>query len=308
MREQHAKPECHNKRCGNKVGISIFKYALKLTGLKGAYGLLYFVCAYYVLFDYKSARSAKAYLKRRFPQKGCAGLWFSVYRLFISQGRNLIDRYAMVTGIYHFDLDIVGDHALDGVLASGQGFVLLTSHTGNWQIVMAALKKWEKMVYLLMLPEQNKAMRDAVQVDVENSWVKTISPRQHLGGVVEMMKALAQGHIVCIMGDRTYGADSVSVKFFGDDARLPYSAFKIAAMSKSPVAVMLSAKMNTYQYNMEIADVIYPEITKRGEQQNLLSGWVQRYVDVLERYLQKYPFQYFVFNDLWSKNDEDFIG
>ena len=299
MPEQPLNQERAKKR-GNHLGVGVFKMAMRLTGLRGAYGLLYFVCAYYVWFDRSAFRTAASYLRRRFPDRTHAQLRRDAYRLFISQGKNLIDRHALVAGAFHFKSEIKGYEKIEGLAAEGKGFVLLTSHTGNWQAAMAALGKMDKTVHLLMRPEDNAAMRDAMQVDAEKSRIKVISPDQYLGGVVEMMKALEQGDVVSIMGDRTYGADGVLVDFFGESACFPYSAFQIAASVGCPVAVMLSSKTGTKSYSVEIADLFHPVLSRKGNRKDQLGEWVQRYANTLQAYLEDHPFQYFIFHDIWK--------
>jgi predicted LPLAT superfamily acyltransferase len=287
------------KRRGNRLGIWFFKMALRLTGLRGAYGLLYFVCAYYLLFDRAAVRAANAYIVRRFPDQSRLARRRTIYRLFIEQGKNLIDRHSMIAGAHHFDLQING---FDKIPAeAGKGFILLTSHLGNWQIVMQALQKIDRTVHLLMRPEDNTALQEAVQVDAESSRIKVISPEQHLGGVVEMMQALERGDVVSIMGDRTYQADGVSVDFLGEPAFFPYSAFQLAASAGCPLVILLSAKTPGNSYTVDIPDVFCPEWTQRNKKREQLQGWVQRYAQILENYLREHPLQYFIFHDLWAE-------
>jgi predicted LPLAT superfamily acyltransferase len=287
------------KRRGNRTGIWFFKTAVRLTGLRGAYGLLYFVCAYYLLFDRAAVRSARAYIVRRFPEKSRAAQRLAIYRLFIEQGKNLIDRHAMIAGAHNFDLQING---FDKIPAeTGKGFILLTSHLGNWQIVMQALQKMDRTVHLLMRPEDNAALQEAMQVDAESSRIKVISPEQHLGGVVEMMQALERGDVVSIMGDRTYQADGVPVDFLGAPAFFPYSAFQLAASAGCPLVILLSAKTGKNSYTVDLPDVLHPVWTQRNNKREQMQGWVRKYAQVLETYLREYPLQYFIFHDLWEE-------
>jgi predicted LPLAT superfamily acyltransferase len=165
---------------------------------------------------------------------------------------------------------------------------------------MAAFKKMKRTVHLLMRHEDNIAMREVMQVDAEDSRMKIISPDQYLGGIIEMMQALEQGDVVSIMGDRTYGADGVEVDFFGQKALFPYSAFQIAASAKCPLAVMLSSKTDYDSYSVEIADVLYPVLNRKGSRKEQLQELVQKYSSLLESYLVQNPFQYFIFYDVWG--------
>ncbi len=287
------------KRRGNRPGIWFFKTALRFTGLRGAYGLLYFVCAYYLFFDRTAVRAAKAYIVRRFPAQFYLARQFTIYRLFVEQGKNLIDRHAMLTGAHQFDLQINGFEKIPR--EAGKGFILLTSHLGNWQIVMPALQQMNRTVHLLMRPEDNAALQEVMQVDAESSHLKVISPEQHLGGVVEMMQALERGDVVSIMGDRTYQADGVAVYFLGEQAFFPYSAFQLAASAGCPLVILLSAKTGKNRYTADIPDVLYPVWIQRDKKREQMRGWVQKYALVLEAYLREHPLQYFIFHDLWEE-------
>ena len=289
------------KRRGNRLGIWFFKTLMKLAGLRGAYALLYPVCLHYACFDWAAVRSAMPYLSRRFPMLNSVQRWGLAYRLFISQGKNLIDRHALVARAISFDTEVSGYDQVAALSRAGKGFVLLTSHVGNWQTVMHSLERLNKTVHLLMRPEENSALRDAVQVDAEASWIKIISPDQHLGGMVEVMQALEMGDIVSIMGDRTYGADSVEVNFLGDTARFPYSAFHIAASAGCPVVVMLSSKTGVNAYSVNMADVLRPKLVRGQDRKVQLRGWVQQYANILENYLLAHPLQYFIFHDIWAQ-------
>ena len=285
------------KKRGNRLGIWFFKTTMRLTGLRGAYALLYPVCFWYACFDRAAVRSALPYVSRRFPEQNPLQRWWAAYKLFVSQGKNLIDRHALVAGAVSFETEIVG---YEQVAALDGGFILLTSHVGNWQTVMHSLEKLDKTVHLLMRPEANPALRKAVQVDAEESRVKIISPDQELGGVVPVMQALEQGDIVSIMGDRTYGADGVDVQFLGDGARFPYSAFHIAASARCPVVVLLSSKTGVNSYSVDMAEVIHPKLVRGQDRKEQLRGWVQQYADILENYLLAHPLQYFIFHDIWT--------
>ncbi len=288
---------------GNRLGIWFFKILMQLSGLRGAYALLYPVCLHYAIFDRAAVRTALPYVSHRFPEMSALRKWWTVYLLFVSQGKNLIDRHALVAGVVEFDTAIDGYEQLEAFSNDQQGFILLTSHVGNWQTVMHSLEKLDRTVHLLMKPEMNTAVRDAVQVDAEESRVKIISPDQDMGGVLAVMNALENGDIVSIMGDRTYGADSVNVGFLGDSAHFPYSAFHIAASARCPVVVLLSSKTGVNAYSVNMAKVLWPKLTRGQDRKAQLRDWVQQYADILGNYLLAHPMQYFIFHDIWADAD-----
>jgi len=291
---------------GTKPGLWIFKMLLRLFGLRGAYGLLYFVGLHYALFDRTAVPAALAYVARRFP--GCSRLKrrFLVYRLFVSQGKQLIDRHAIISGSYKFDIELKGyEQFMAMVRDKSKGFIMLTAHVGNWQIAMEALKGIERTVHLVMRPEDNPAVKESFRIDEDRGFLRIISPEQFLGGVVEVMGVLEKGEIVSIMGDRSYGFKALDVSFLGDKAWLPYGAFAIAAAAECPVVVLLSAKESAGRYVVDASHVLYPRYEGRRNKTQQLKKWVQEFAAVLEAYVEQYPYQCFLFHDVWTDESRE---
>ena len=60
------KQQARERRRGNALGFWFFMAFLRLFGLRGAYGLLYIVCLYYVLFAPSLVSSASSPSALRF--------------------------------------------------------------------------------------------------------------------------------------------------------------------------------------------------------------------------------------------------
>ena len=289
------------KQRGNALGFRFFKVGLRGFGLRGAYGLLYFVCPYYLLFDRAAVRATLAYVRRRFPGHGWFRQRLDVGRLFINQGVTLIDRYYLMYGGPGMRSHLVGMEKVAELLASGKGFILLTAHLGNWQVVMTAVRKFNRKVYLVMRPEDNPAVAESLKISDSSGNVSIISPEGALGGVVEIMEAIKQGGIVSIMGDRSYSFSAVDVTFLGDPARFSCGAFHVAALAQCPVVSLLSAKTGTYDYEIQVAAVFQPQYQTTTNKKDQLRGWVQQFAAVMEDYVARYPYQCFLFHDIWGQ-------
>lgn len=291
------------KKRGNRFGFWFFETVLKKSGLRPAYGFLYLVCIHYLLFDSEARSGGLAYIQRQVPTVGKFKQLQLVYFLFVSQGKNLLDRYVHSANDSIFTLKECGFEPLDELLKNPkQGFVLLTAHTGNWQIAMTVLKRFNRTVNLLMLPEENAAVEESLNIQGETGEVKIISVKGPMGGMVETMQALERGEIVSIMGDRSYGARSVSVDFIGDSAQFPCAAFMIAATARCPVVTLLSSKAETKTYHVDIADIFEPQWDRKVAKDIQLQQWTQRFATILENYLKKRPNQCFLFHDIWEKS------
>jgi predicted LPLAT superfamily acyltransferase len=290
------------KRRGNRAGFWFFEIFLRVFGLRGAYGFLYFVCLYYLVFDRQAVTSAVSYIDRRFPGSGMPTRYLHIYRLFISQGRQLVDRLAAVASKKQlFDIKINGyDELMELFEKSKRGIILLTSHFGNWQIALTSLNKLGKRVYLLMREEENPAVKDSLNVGNEKGDIRIISPEQAFGGVIEIMNVLKKGHIVSIMGDRNYGAKAFKIDFLGQKAYFPFSAFAIAAAAECPVVILIASKESAYSYTVDVTNILIPSCKKCGKRNEQLIPWVQEYANILEKYIYRYPYQCFLFHDIWK--------
>ena len=112
------------------------------------------------------------------------------------------------------------------------------------------------------------------------------------------MNALNAGGVVAIMGDRPYSFESLEVSFLGDSARFPYGAFAFAAGSRCPVAVLFAAKTAGRSYRVRIQRVFEPVYEGRDKKQ-CLRKWLGEYAGLLEDFVKEYPFQCFLFHDIW---------
>ncbi|MBI1810584.1 MAG: hypothetical protein HYR78_01375 [Nitrospirae bacterium] len=289
------------KKRGNRLGMAIFRAALRLFGLSGAYGLLYFVGLYYLAFDRSAVASSMAYIRRRFRGYGFLRRILGVYLIFINQGKNLIDRHYLISGLGGFDIELNGYDKLNSLLGeSRKGIILLTAHVGNWQVAMTALEKLGRTVYLVMRPEENAAVKDALNIDSEQGSIRIISSENFLGGVVEIMSVIDQGCLVSIMGDRSYGQNFTEAVLMGDMVKLPHGAFSIAAAAECPVVVLWSARLSAKKYIVDVSHIIGPVQGTKTEKNEKVRNCVQEFAGVLDNYAALYPFQWFVFGDIWE--------
>ena len=292
----HAPARTRPRGRGNALGFWFFRTALRFTGLRGAYGLLYFVAPYYALFDRAAIASAGAYLRRRFPDQSPLARWLATCRLFINQGKCLIDRGAYNAGAVEFRFDTAQVEQAGAELAGKPGgFILLLSHFGGWQLALPHLRNLTaaRPVSLLM----NAAETPDVQAHVrgDDAGFHVISPEAGPACVVEMVARLQRGEIVSIMGDRAYGGQTAVVPFLGASAHFPASAFAVARAAQSPVLALFAAKTGVRDYALE-ARLFAPPA--RDDRQSIRKGMAD-YAATLEAFVRRFPFQCFLFDDVW---------
>lgn len=294
-----------SRSLGSKSGHQFFYWAIRLGGRRPAYFFLYFVVFYYVVFHPAVKDKTEPYLSRRFPDSGLFKRFFQRYRFSLHLGKALIDR--AVFGIckensirisFERDDDLVRLKALNG------GFVILMSHVGGWQVVMSALSALGKPVNLLMLREEQDIDKHYFEHGQGKAPFNIISPEQFLGGAIEMLNALKNDEILCIMGDRVFKSSELAIdmEFLGGRVRFPVSAFKIASIAQKAVVVLYSQKTGPADYRLTIPEIIHIP-GKLGKNVEKFRPYVQRFVISLEQYTRRYPYQFFNFYDMWEADE-----
>jgi predicted LPLAT superfamily acyltransferase len=294
--------ETGGPRIGNALGHRIFYALIRIAGRRAAYALLRCVVFYYVLLRPSVRRTAAHYLRRRFPEHTPVERFFDSYRMSFELGKVLVDRAVMgIRGPGEFQISLSGREQLQELLAEGNGLVLVTAHVGCWQVAMATLGCLEAPVSMLMRREDGEPDRHYFEHSGESPY-RIIDPTGFLGGALEMLGVLKRGEVLCVMGDRVMGSagNAVPVDFLGDRAFFPFSAFKLASTTGAPVVVMFTCKTGPDSYALELARVIrVPQ--NLGRSGAAAAPYVAEFAQSLEGFVEKHPYQFFNFFDLWTQ-------
>jgi predicted LPLAT superfamily acyltransferase len=281
-----------------------FYFMIRFGGRRVAYLVMYFVVLWYVLFYPALHKKCRPYLVRRFPnKKGRLARLFNAYRWITSLGTSLIDRAAFgIRGSGNLEIEVPEGTKLQELLQEGNGLVILSAHTGCWQIAFSALQLMEDSVHIVMHRDQYDIDKHYFEHNGRKPPFEIIDPAGYLGGTLQMAAVLQEGHVVGLMGDRLFGDDSnaVVVDFLGDPIRIPVAPYRLAAMRGTPIAVVFSYKVDHSRYIVEISGVIHvPAVVDRNPQAYL--PYAREFIGCLTQYVQEHPFDFHNFYQMWNE-------
>lgn len=293
-----------SRSIGSRFQHQIFYWLIRWGGRQAAYLLLFPVVGWYVLFRRDVRARSYPYLRRRFPELKGWRLGWGAFKLSLALGKSLVDR--AVVGILGPDAmkpKVVGREALLALAEENKGLILMVAHVGCWQGAMSALGFLKRPVSMLMQREAGDVDRHYFEHAGVECPYKIIDPRGFLGGTIEMLDVLKRGEILSVMGDRLLGEDKngSDVQFLGGSVRMPFSAYKLAATTGAPIAVLLSYKTGPDSYSLELFETIRVP-RKRGKTD--FASDVQQFAKALERFCQQHPWQFFNFYDMWAPISE----
>ena len=278
---------------GNKAGIGFFKCCMTLFGQRFCACLVYFVAAFYALFDWKAFHSASQYLRGRFPDAGWLALRWHFYRMAVSQGQVLVLAYWLRTGhdvpIVEYDKDIL--HKM--LTRDSNGFILLISHAGCWQAALTYLETFGRGINLLLQVNRNSNIAEMFKGEL----LHVIDNDAPFGGLLECISAIEKGEIVCIMGDRQPSdvEESIHMTFNGNELSVPVSPWLLAARCKCPIVpmfTMMTGLATGIDFYFTRPIEIQYDIPRKPKPEHF-SEYVRQYSMTLERMAKAYPYQIF---------------
>jgi predicted LPLAT superfamily acyltransferase len=276
---------------------------IKFGALKFAYFIGRFVAFFYCLLP-SVRKNASYYLEKKFPNCNHIKKFLHLYKLNLTFGKILIDR--AIFGIKS-KVNIISSRAdinlCKSLYQKNNGLIILSAHCGCWQSAMSAfnLIDDEKEKYVVYHQNKEDIDKHVHQLQKKESPVKFIEPNAFDGGIIEIMAALQRGSLVCMMGDRVFGASNnfVEVNFLGAKIALPFSIYRIAATLNKPIAIIFFPYKKTGAVDTMIADYFF--VKDGGKAAQNYVEYADRFSKALENFVKVYPYQFYNYFNLWRK-------
>ncbi|AZA78318.1 lipid A biosynthesis acyltransferase [Chryseobacterium sp. G0186] len=288
------------KSKGTVLGYRIFVWCIRNIGIRSSYGVLYFVAAYYSLFQKKSNRYILYYFQKRLNY----GYWKakrSIFKSYFTFGKVLIDKTAISAGLrekYTYEFD--GIENLRNLLAAKKGGVLISAHIGNFEIAehFFADIDFDCQINLVTTDQEVTVIKEYLEtVAVKESNIKFIYVKEDMSHIFEINQALSNNELICFTGDRYFeGSKYLETDLLGKSAKFPAGPFLIASRLGVPVVYVYVMKEDNLHYHLYAR--VAQNIKNRDSQ-----GLLQSYVQNLETMVEKYPLQWFNYFDFWDDVD-----
>lgn len=288
------------KSKGTILGYRIFVWCIKNLGVRSSYFVLYFVAAYYFIFEKKSNQYISYYFKKRLGYS----FWKTVisrYKSYFTFGQTLIDKTAISSGLRNkFTYEFDGIENLRNLLAEKKGGVLISAHIGNFEIAehFFADIDFDCQINLVTTNLEVTVIKEYLDsISVKQSGIKFIYVKDDMSHIFEINEALSKNELICFTGDRYFeGSKFLEANLLGETAKFPVGPFMIASRLGVPVVYVYVMKEKNLHYHLyaRVAENI-----KKRDSQGLLNSYVQN----LESMLEKYPLQWFNYFDFWDDVD-----
>ena len=287
---------------GQKALLFLFYFTNVIVG----YVFLAAIVPFYMLFRRRGYLSIYHYFRKHFSYSPLKA-FFKTYMNHFIFGQCMLDRFAVYAGRKNFfQVEIIGNEEFHRLLDEKKGFIIASSHVGNFELSGYLLKQDKKRINALVFGgETEEVMKNRSKVLSKNN-ISVIPVSSDMSHIFTISEALSAGEIVSMPCDRHHGsAKSMECDFLCGKADFPVGAFALAASFEVPVLAIFVIKISVKKYKIfvkPICDNPTSEIEKSeiGNRKSEISHLAKAYVKELENVVRQYPLQWFNFYEFWK--------
>ena len=237
----------HNEWNGRTDGTPFMQKALivlfKVVPLEVMYGVMALVIPFYMLFNHKGYLAMYHFFRQRLGM-GWLGAVGHVYLNHFRFGQVVLDRFATYAGV-RFKLTIDGNENYLRLNAGEKGFMMLSSHVGNYEQAGYVLKSDRKSFNALVYSGESATVMDGRKRQFVDSNIHMIAVQADMSHLFLLNSLLDEGNIVSMPADRCFGSSkSVTCRFFGAEAQFPLGPFATAVQKEVPALAVKSLSVS----------------------------------------------------------------
>lgn len=215
-------------------------------------------------------------------------------------GRMIMDvlAFPILPGEISQRVQFRGKEHMDQALAEGKGVVLATSHSGNWEMLGAALAMNGYPIVGVAQKQANLAMDKFI-----NEY-RTLAGMHvtYKSGVREMLRLMGQGMIIGILMDQDAAEDGVILPFFQRDASCPQGTAFLARMKKAPIVPTFITEDVAGNYLVTCQKPLY--VTETTDKNEDIKRTIARLNIMIEDHIRNYPEEWFWLHNRWKYTEE----
>ncbi|HKT20789.1 MAG TPA: hypothetical protein VJR47_22240 [Stellaceae bacterium] len=262
--------------------------------------LLYPICLYFLTFSKDSRAASRDYLHRTLNRGPRLADSFRHYFAFASC---VLDRvYLLNDQIDLFEVVIEGEDLVKAELAHGTGGFLFGAHLGSFEILRALAHRQPDIKLSLLMYEENARKINSVLDAINPDLALEVIALGHTDSMLAVEQRLDQGHLIGILADRgiSSGAEEeAEIEFLGEPARFPVGPFRLAAVLRRRVFMMVGLYRGGRRYEVHFEPLVdFTDLPRAAQREEIVLA-LRRYVTRLQYYCRAAPYNWFNFYDFW---------
>ncbi len=278
-----------------KMAMTISLY----TPLRFAYWVALRVADLHYLFDGKARRAVKKNLRRVLgPGRNESMIGYEARWTFRQFGKYLAEFFRFARfGARFVEKHVLtsGAENLEEALNGGHGAILVSAHLGNWELGVSVFVDLGYDVTSVVLEHENNRINTLLNEQRIHRGVEVLPVGGYLRGCY---RALKEGNLVALLGDRDVTGAGIKMKFFGKEVALPQGPARLSVRTGAPILPVFMMRRPNDSWHTYIERPIYPDASVDREEE--IQRIMKEYVPILERFIRWHPSQWATFYDFWE--------
>ena len=296
-----AEASAHNTWQGHTDGqpwmlrslVTMFRW----IDIRVLYGVMAVVVVFYMLLNRRGYRAIRDLFRKRLGygrRRTLRAVYMNHYRF----GQIILDRFAIYAG-QHVHVEIEHNEYYRELVARPGGFIMVSSHVGNYELAGYTLRPEEKRFFALVYAgEKETVMQNRAKCFAGNN-IEMVPVLRDMSHLFTANRALIEGNIVGMPGDRLFGSQkSVRCDFLGASARFPLGPFALAVQRNVPMRSIFVMKESAKRYRILIERIDTGD--ERLPKHQRMEQAARSFAAHLEHIVRRYPTQWFNYYDFWE--------
>lgn len=256
------------------------------------------ITLYFYLTSSQVRTASHNYLQRI---NGLTGNPWQIAKHIFYFSATILDRVYFLTDQFHrFEIKIHGLEHIEAQQSSGQGCILLGAHLGSFEL-LRALAVHNKRPFKILMYQDHNAMITKIFNSLNPDVAKSVINLADNNAMLEMSECLNAGDMIGMLGDRYVKNDKrLSCQLLGETVEFPAGPMTLATITNVPVIFFCGIYCGKNKYEIHIEKISDAKKLARGERELYVNEMTQKYVNRIEYYVKKHPYNWFNFYDFWQ--------
>jgi len=193
---------------------------------------------------------------------------------------NFIKKYVRINGLDH----------LKNSLSKGKGVVALSAHLGNYELAGAIISLLGHPVSVIALVHKDKRVNAFFDGQRQRVGMNVIPTGV---AIKKCFSTLKRGQIIGLLGDKDFSGSGVKLKMGSGCAIFPRGAAFFSLRTGADIIPTFLIREDKFFYRLIFEEPI--AIAVNSDEESVM----KIYIEVLEKYIRKYPRQWYMFSKYW---------